>query len=275
MSERKSAVLLRAAGALFVLLFSILPLVLMLVTSLADTPDFLQRRDFQFTLSHYTDVFTAESLHFGTSLANSFLIAATAAAAAVAISSSAAYATSRLPFPGKQALLYLVLAASSFPQISLVGFLFRMMTALGILNTRLALVLPYVAWALPLSLWILTSQFARIPKELDEAAQIDGCSRFQTLRHVILPLATPGLVSAGLLAFISCSNEFLFALMLTTDYRARTVPVVLASFEGLHGEIPWNGIMAASIVAILPVVALTFFFQKRIVQGLTRGGVKE
>lgn len=275
MSERALVRRLQAAGAAFVVAFTSLPIALMLVTSLAGAPDFLQRGELAPTLAHYLDLASAESIHFGRSLVNSFAVSSVASAAAVLIAASAAYAVTRIRFRGRDAMLVFVLAASSFPQISLVGDLFRMMTRAGLLNTRLALILPYTAWALPLSLWILTSFIGRIPRELDEAAQVDGCSRFDTLRLVILPLAAPGLVSALLLAFISCYNEFLFALMLTTDYRARTAPVVLASFEGLHGEIPWNGIMAASIVTILPVVALTLFFQRRIVQGLTRGAVKE
>ena len=148
------------------------------------------------------------------------------------------------------------------------------MAALGWINSYPALVLPYIAWILPLSLWILTSYFARIPADLDRAALIDGCSRLAVLRKVILPVAAPGIFSTALLAFILAFNEFLFALMLSTDHAARTVPVGIALFQGLHGEIPWGVVMAASTLTTLPVILLTLVFQRRIVQGLTRGAVK-
>jgi multiple sugar transport system permease protein len=161
-----------------------------------------------------------------------------------------------------------------FPQISLVSYLFKVMTRLGWINTYNALILPYIAWILPLSLWILTSYFSQIPRELDRAAYVDGCSQWQALRKVIFPVAAPGLFSTGLLAFIFAFNEFMFALMLTADHRARTIPVGIALFQGLHGEIPWGNIMAASTLTTFPVIILTIFFQRHIIQGLTRGAVK-
>jgi len=139
----------------------------------------------------------------------------------------------------------------------------------------MALVFPYTAWILPLSLWVLTSYFSRIPRDLDRAALIDGCGPLQALRKVIVPVAAPGIFSTAILAFIFAFNELLFALMLTTDFRARTIPVGIALFEGLHGEIPWGAVMAAATLATVPVVAMTLLFQRRIVQGLTRGAVKE
>ena len=148
------------------------------------------------------------------------------------------------------------------------------MGTLGLINTYAALVLPYTAWILPLSLWILTSYFAQVPADLDRAAVVDGCTRLAALRKVVLPVAAPGIFSTALLAFIFAFNEFLFALMLTTDHAARTVPVGIALFEGLHGQIPWGVVMAASTLTTIPVVLLTLFFQRRIVEGLTRGAVK-
>jgi multiple sugar transport system permease protein len=148
------------------------------------------------------------------------------------------------------------------------------MTRLGWYDTYAALVLPYAAWTLPLSLWILTSYFVRIPRDLDEAALVDGCRRWQVLTKIILPLAGPAMVSAFLLAFLTAFNEFLFALMLTSSYEARTIPVGIALFQGLHGQTPWGYIMAASVVAILPVVLLTLLTQRYLVSGLTRGAVK-
>jgi multiple sugar transport system permease protein len=161
-----------------------------------------------------------------------------------------------------------------FPQIGLIGYLFKMMTWLGWINTYNALVFPYIAWTLPLSLWILVSYFRQIPVELEEAAMVDGCTRRQILQKIVLPVALPGIFSVFLLAFISALNEFMFALMLTTDYNARTVPVGIALFQGLHGQTPWGNIMAASVVTALPVVILTLVFQRHIISGLTKGAVK-
>ena len=129
-------------------------------------------------------------------------------------------------------------------------------------------------WILPLALWILVSYFSQIPIELDKAALVDGASRWQILRKVIFPTAAPGIFSMFLLSFIFAFNEFMFALMLTSDYRARTIPVGITLFQGLHGEIPWGNIMAASVVTVLPVVVLTLLFQRYIIGGLTRGAVK-
>ncbi|MGA7877293.1 MAG: carbohydrate ABC transporter permease, partial [Desulfoferrobacter sp.] len=151
---------------------------------------------------------------------------------------------------------------------------FKVMAELGWVNTYAALILPYIAWTLPLSLWILVSYFNQIPQDLDKAGLIDGCSRWQILRTIILPVAAPGIFSTILLAFIFAFNEFMFALMLTTDYHARTIPVGIALFQGLHGQTPWGNIMAAATLSTLPLVILTLVFQRRIIQGLTRGALK-
>jgi multiple sugar transport system permease protein len=148
------------------------------------------------------------------------------------------------------------------------------MTVMEWINTHLALILPYIAWELPLSLWILLSYFGRIPLDLDHAALVDGARRHHILRKIIFPLAAPGILSIALLVFIFSFNEFLFALMLTTDHNARTITVGIALFEGLHGEIPWGYLMAASSLASVPLVILAVSFQRRIVQGLTAGAVK-
>jgi len=192
----------------------------------------------------------------------------------VLIASLAAYALTRLPLPGKMYLLFLVLSVSMFPQIGLVGYLFKFMAWLEWINTYQALLFPYIAWILPLSLWILVSYFSQIPIELDRAALVDGCSRWQILRKVIFPVAGPGIFSMFLLAFIFAFNEFMFALMLTSDYRARTIPVGITLFQGLHGQTPWGNIMAASVITVLPAVFLALIFQRYIIGGLTRGAVK-
>lgn len=275
MNERWRAAFLPYAGATLTIAFCLAPFTYMVVTAVSERPEFL-RPDvaFSFTLEHLRTVLFSESLHFPTYLVNSIVVSAASAAITVAVASVAAYAFTRLPIRGKGFLLMAILAVSMFPPVSLVSYLFRAMSALGQVNTLQALILPYVAWTLPLSLWILVSYFAQIPLDLDRAALIDGCTRLQILLRVILPVAAPGVFSTALLAFVFAFNEFLFALMLTTDQTARTVPVGIAMFEGLHGEVPWGEIMAAAVVTTIPVVLLTLVFQRRVIRGLTRGAVK-
>lgn len=274
MSELWLKRLLTGAGVAVMLSFCLLPFGYMVLTSFAERPDFLGPALFHFTLANYRAILTAESLHFLEYLRNSLVVSAVSAALAVLVASLAAYAMTRLPLAGKGLILFGVLAVSMFPPVSIVSYLFQAMNRFGLINTWPALILPYIAWVLPLSLWILVSYLAQIPRDLDRAALIDGCSRWQTLTRVILPVAAPGIFSTLLLAFIFAFNEFMFALMLTTDYQARTIPVGIALFQGLHGQVPWGRIMAASVFTCLPVIALTLFFQRRIIQGLTRGAVK-
>jgi multiple sugar transport system permease protein len=161
-----------------------------------------------------------------------------------------------------------------FPQISVVGYLFRFLSRLNLINTYYSLILPYISWNLPLSLWIITNYFNQIPKELDNAAKIDGSSNWKIFYKVILPLSLPGLFSAFLLSFIFSFNEFLFALIFTADYKARPLTVAVALFQGLHGEFLWGEVMAFSTLSIIPVFLLTILFQKYIISGLIKGAIK-
>jgi multiple sugar transport system permease protein len=248
----------------------------MVLTALTVNPDFLlPTKTFQLTFSNFAALIFSPSTHFPSYLRNSLVISASTAVITVFLTSLAAYALTRLPIPGKTVVLLGILAVSMFPQISLISYLFKFMSALGWVNTFQGLILPYVAWSMPLSLWILVSYFAQVPRDLDRSARIDGASRFQTLIKIILPVAAPGVFSTALLVFVFAFNEFLFALMLTVDYRSRTVPVGIALFEGLHGQIPWGEIMAAATLTTIPVVILTVIFQRRLIQGLTRGAVKQ
>jgi multiple sugar transport system permease protein len=275
MSEKKIKLVLTILGIIFLVTFCLAPFVYMLGTSFSEHPDFLSKSvPYLFTTENYCRILNGPSLHFMDYLKNSLIVSGITAFLCVLVASLAGYAITRLALPGKLAIMFFVLAISMFPQISLVGYLFRFMSDIGWVNTYGALVFPYISWTLPLCLWILVSYFSQIPKELDSAGLIDGCSRLKVLQKVILPVAAPGIFSTLLLAFIFAFNEFMFALMLTTDYHARTVPVGIALFQGLHGEIPWGTIMSASVISIIPVVILTIVFQRHIVQGLSRGAVK-
>jgi multiple sugar transport system permease protein len=274
MNEDRVRNLLIAAGGALLVLFALAPFVWMVWVSLASRPDFLITGTVDYTLANYVAVLASPSLHFLSYFTNSLVVSGLTAVVVTVLTCFAGYAVSRLRFPGRIAVPLFVLAMSMFPQISIVGFLFRTFSSLGWLNTHAALVLPYVALTVPLALWINMSYFAQIPVDLDKAALVDGAGRVRALVAIVLPLALPGIFSSFLLVFIQCFNEFLFAIMLTTDYHAQTLPVGIALFEGTHGEIPWGSLMAASVIGSVPLVALTLVCQRYIIAGLTGGAVK-
>jgi len=275
MREERVKKILKATGVVFLLLFCLLPFVWVVLVSLAKEPDFLLPQVvFDATFDNYSDVLTSGSLHLLDYLRNSLVVSAVAALAATLFASLAAYAITRLTFPGRLLIPLLLLAFSMFPQISIVGYLFKMMIGLGWINTYAGLIFPYITLAMPLALWIMLSYFSEISTELDRAALVDGATRIQILHKIILPLAAPGALSATLLVFIYSFNEFLFAMMLTTDYRARTIPVGIAFFEGLHGQIPWGHLMAVAVISVVPVILLAAVFQRKIIRGLLQGAIK-
>lgn len=270
----RAAFYLVLAIGLFYILF---PFYWMIVNSLKPSAELfatpLSYWPRQLTLDNYRAVLADGS--FVRSIVNSIIVAGGATVLSLALSSMAAYALARYKFAGKQVTLYTILGMSTFPQIAVLGGLFTLARTFGIYNTYWALILSYMIFTLPFCVWVLTSFIKDIPDTLDEAATIDGASPWQLLWKVIIPLAGPGLVATGLLSFINAWNEFLFALTLTADNQARTVPVAVALFSGQsEHELPWGKITAASTVVTVPVVLLALIFQKRIVEGLTSGAVK-
>jgi multiple sugar transport system permease protein len=274
MKEKDLIILMKTAGATFLALFCLLPFVWMVIISLSGNADFLTARNFEITFNNYIDVLSYESAHLLDYLRNSLVISLIASVTATLFAGLSAYSISRLNFKGRVLIPILLLGISMFPQISIVGYLFEMMVWFGWINTYPALIFPYITLTLPLALWIMISFFEQISKELDEAAMADGATRLQVFYKIIIPVALPGLVSTFMLTFIFCFNEFLFSLMLTIDHKARTIPVGIALFEGLHGQVPWGQIMASSVIAIIPVLLLIAFFQRYIIGGLTRGSIK-
>lgn len=276
MTDKRKKQLFALIGSFITAFICLLPFIWIIVVSFAKYPDFLASTNipYIFTLQNYIQILTAKDLHVLDYFRNSLIVAFIVVIVTIIIASLAAYAVSRIRFKGKQAIILGILAVSMFPQISVVGYLFKLMARIGWINTYPALIFPYIAWVLPLSLWILISYFMQLPQDLDEAAMIDGGTRLQVLIKVVIPLAAPGIFSTALLTFISSFNEFMFALLLTTDFHTRTIPVGIALFEGLHGEIPWGQIMATSAIAAIPLVILTLIFQRYIVQGLTAGALK-
>jgi multiple sugar transport system permease protein len=225
------------------------------------------------SLENYRSIF--ENADFTAALRNSVIITGVTTALALVIGSFAAYALARLRFPGKFWLLAVILSISTFPAIALAAPIFKLWTDIGLYDTYLGLILPYLTFALPLAIYILASFFKEIPKELEEAALVDGATHFQAFRKVVIPLAAPGLVTAGLLTAFFVWNEFLLAVTLTSSPDAFTVPVAVANFTGSQDfEVPLGTISAASVVITIPLVALVIIFQKRIVAGMTAGAVK-
>ncbi len=224
-------------------------------------------------LDNYSSIFGNDN--FVKALRNSAIISISTTAIALVVGAFAAYALARLRFPMKFLLLAVILSISTFPEIAIAAPVFKLWTDLGLYNTYLGLILPDLTFTLPLTIYILTSFFREIPRELEEAALVDGATYFQSFRKVVLPLAAPGLVTAGLLAFIFVWNEFLFAITLTSSPNVRPVPAAIAFFTGSQQfEVPLGTISAASVVVTVPLIILVLLFQKRIVAGLTAGAVK-
>jgi multiple sugar transport system permease protein len=275
MKEEKLKKTLLFIIAVFMLAFCIIPFLWMIVVSFSKKPDFLSEQvSYVFTLNNYFEIFTSNAVHLLAYLRNSIIVSGLSAFFTTLIASLSAYSITRLKFPGRIILPVFLLGVSMFPQISLLGYLFKIMANLGWINTYYSLLFPYITLSLPLALWIMLSHFSKISKELDNAALIDGAGRLKILNRIILPVSLPGLFSAFILSFIFSFNEFLFALMFTIDYKARTIPVGIALFEGLHGQIPWGYIMAAAVIAVLPIIIIIALFQKYIMQGLTEGAIK-
>ena len=225
------------------------------------------------TLSNYSDIFSQGV--FTSALRNSIGIALISTALAVTVASSAAYAIARLNFPGKRALLAVALAVTMFPQISLVGPLYNLWRQIGLYDTWPGLIIPYLTFALPLSIYTLSAFFREIPWELEQAAEVDGATPFQAFRKVIAPLAMPGIVTTFIIVFIICWNDFIFAISLTSTNAAQTVPAAIAQFPGASQFTqPIGDIAAAAVVVTVPVMILVLLFQRRIVSGLTAGAVK-
>lgn len=220
---------------------------------------------------HYAALF--EERDFWVPIRNSLVVAGTTTLLCVMVGALAAYALARLDLPGKRTILALILAVSMFPQISIVSPLFLLLRWLGLIDTYPGLILPYLTFAMPLTVWLLVGYFRQIPPDLEEAARVDGATRWQVFAKVVLPLAVPGLAATAILTFLYCWNEFLFALSFTLGPDRHTVPVAIALFRGQY-QVPWGQVLAAAIVATAPVAVLVLLFQRRIVQGLTAGALK-
>jgi len=227
----------------------------------------------KWTWANYSGIFN--SSEFTRPLLNSIGIGLIATFVSVVLASLAAYAVARLAFPGKRALIGLSLLIAMFPLISLATPLFNIERALGIFNSWIGLIFPYIAFGLPLGIYTLSAFFREIPWELEKAAKMDGATPFQAFVRVIAPLAAPGMVTTAILVFLFCWNEFLLAFTLTSTIAARTAPAALAFFTGSSQfAVPTGSISAAAVVITIPIIIFVLIFQRRIVAGLTSGAVK-
>jgi multiple sugar transport system permease protein len=209
-------------------------------------------------------------LHY---LKNSVVVAGMTTMITLLIAVFTGYSLARMKLKYKGLIMGGLLMVSMFPQISIAGPVWRILHSLGWLNTYQGLILPYVTLTLPLGVWITASFFRELPRELEDAARIDGCGHLQTLFRIVLPLAAPGIFTAAILIFIYAWNEFFFALLIMTQKEFQTLPVGIALFQGQY-TLPWGEIAAASTVATIPLVVLVFLFQRRIVRGLSAGAIK-
>jgi trehalose/maltose transport system permease protein len=226
-----------------------------------------------FSFGNYADVLANDS--FLRNLGNSLMVATCVVALSLLLAVTAAYALARVRFRGRALLLLTILSVSMFPQIAVLAGLFELIRWAGLFNTPLALIFSYMIFTLPFTVWVLTTFMRDLPVEIEEAAIVDGASPWVIITQVFLPLMWPALVTTGLLAFIAAWNEFLFALTFTSSNDQRTVPVAIALLSGSSQfEIPWGTIMAASVIVTVPLVILVLIFQRRIISGLTAGGVK-
>ena len=225
------------------------------------------------TLDNYRSVFRTDL--FTSALRNSIGISLIATTVSVVLATFAAYAIARLEFRGKTAILSMALAIAMFPAVSLVGPLFDVWRTVGLYDTWPGLIIPYMSFTLPLSIWTLSAFFREIPWEMEQAAQVDGATAWQAFRKVIVPLAAPGVFTAAILTFFFAWNDFVFGISLTSTDAARPVPAALAFFTGASQfQNPTAEITAAAVVVTVPVVVLVLLFQRKIVAGLTAGAVK-
>jgi multiple sugar transport system permease protein len=261
-------------GILVVLLYALIPVAWITALSLKTPEEVGDRKFFSgISFENYDVIFSDDT--FIAALINSIGIAAIATFISILLAAMTAYATARLDFTGKTLILSGALAVAMFPAISIVGSLFDMWRAIGIYDTWIGLIIPYMTFTLPLAIYTLSAFFREIPWELEQAAAVDGATPMQAFRKVIVPLAAPGVFTAAILVFIFAWNDFIFANTLTSTDDARTVPAALAFFTGASQfEQPIGAVCAASVVVTIPIIIMVLIFQRRIVAGLTAGAVK-
>ena len=264
-------------AVLMIVAYCLLPFYWMIVSSLKSPAHLFDNSLLPLhpTLVNYRAVFGRQNT-FGLALRNSTVIATSVTVIALLFGTFAAYAIARLKFRAKNLVLGLFLATAMFPGVAILTPLFRVFADLGWIDTYRAMIIPDISFSLPLGIWVLTSFFRAMPWDLEEAAQIDGCTRRQAFLRVILPLAVPGVFTTAILIFIAAWNEFMIANSMSQTPRSQPVTVAIAQFTGISQfDQPYGTQMAAGVIVTLPLVLIVLIFQRRIVAGLTAGGVKQ
>jgi len=264
-----------AALIVAVLFYLLFPLYYAIVTSMKSGPSLFEADYFPRQLSgaNYAAIFAEQP--FALNILNSALVSVAVVALSLFLGLTAALALGRFRFTGRRGLLFAILSVSMFPQVAVLSGMFELIRAAGLYNHLSGLVLSYLIFTLPFTVWVLTAFIRELPREIEEAAILDGAGPWVLLTEVFMPMMWPAMVTTGLLAFIVAWNEFLFALTFTLTNEQRTVPVAIALITGgSEFEIPWGRIMAASVTVTVPLIVLVLIFQRRIVAGLTAGAVK-
>jgi len=255
----------------FVVLFIGLPLYWLIITSFRNPADLgsVQYWPNPWSGANYSAAF--KQYDFGSYFAHSLVVTLVATAAVLVLATMAGYALGRLPMRGKFTLMVTLLMISVFPEIAVIAPLYTLLKHLGWLNSYQALIVPYTAFFLPFAVWIMRNYMIGIPKEMEETGRIDGAGPIRTVWSIILPMALPGVFTAGIFTFTAAWTEFLMAL--TFNVNLKTIPVGIATF-GTANEVPFGTIFAASVVAVVPIGILVFIFRKFVISGLTSGAVK-
>ncbi len=271
-----TSAVLRYVGIAIVAVYCLAPFYWMLVSSFRRSGDIFDNSPLPTTwsLESYAQVFDSSTM-FGTALFNSLIVASITTALALVLGIFAAYAIARLNFPFKSTILAVIIATSMFPGISVVVPLLRLFSDIGWINTYQAMIVPSLSFAIPLAVWNLTTFMKQLPFELEQAAMIDGCTKWQAFRLVLLPLAAPGVFTTAILTFIHSWNEFIIALSMVNDPAIQTATVAISKFTGASDfQAPYGAQMAAGVVVTIPLVIMILLFQRRIVEGLTSGATK-
>lgn len=275
MKNGRKSQTLWVVGALLIMFYALIPVAWIVSLSLKAGDDITNKEFWPTTFSFDNYRLVFESDLFTSALRNSVGISIIATTISVVLAMFAAYAVARLEFPGKRLLLGLALAVTVFPIIAIATPLFNLWRTVGLYDTWIGLIIPYLSFSLPLSVYVLSAFFREIPWEMEQAAQVDGATSWQAFRKVIVPLAAPGVFTAAILTFFAIWNDFIFGITLTSSEAARPVPAALAFFSGASQfSQPTAPIAAASVVVTIPVIILVLLFQQKIVAGLTNGAVK-
>jgi multiple sugar transport system permease protein len=275
-SRSRNSTAMLYLGIAFIVVYCLAPYYWMVVSSFRRTSDIFSLSPIPrpFSLENYVAVFDPGQ-SFGRAILNSIIVAGTTTAVALLIGITTSYALARLKFRFKRALLAMIIATSMFPQVAIVVPLLKLFTGIGWINTYQAMILPSLSFALPLAVWTLTTFFRQLPVELEQAAMVDGCTRWQAFRRIILPLAAPGVFTTVIITFIGAWNEFLIALSMTNSPDYQTATVAISKFSGAAAFVaPFGSQMAAGVIVTIPLLVLVMIFQRRIVAGLAAGAVK-